>query len=497
MDRQLEIADAAKRAEKLVTLSQWPPDVFAALVDILAVDGVWQTVQNEFINAERDPLKVRDPEVQVRMALNASATRVSGTWQVSDALRTRALAAIGKARAWRASAPDAIPDADDFPREIAYLARAIDAEAVELSLYGRELLSKKFNAVSRRLAMQGTLTRYARGRVIPTAAHSAWGNSPQKFFLNLLRIHPGEDRFVDYELVASIPRRGSGAPLLLGFIPTVQYQEEVTWSLQGNHFAVGLNPKHETVVIERVMSGLKWLVKNGADIVVIPELVSCAALRGRVCEWLRDEVGEKPLFVACGSEAIPSKAATGWTNRAFVYGPSGRILWEQDKHHQYKMDGKNIERLGLTPVLGAQSLNEIGASTRSRVVIRDIRGAGRFCVLVCEDFARASPGQAAIRAFQVDMAIVIVMDGPFPVGGWRKRNAVNLAQEPGARTAIANSRAVLSRLPPEESDKAEAKIAELAYYCLPNQAPIKTRTWPGRKPVKDSIALLIAPREEL
>jgi hypothetical protein len=79
------------------------------------------------------------------------------------------------------------------------------------------------------------------------------------------------------------------------------------------------------------------------------------------------------------------------------------------------MDAKNIDRLGLTPVLGAQSLNEIGASTRSRVVIRDLRGAGRFCVLVCEDFARASPGQAAIRAFQADMVIVIVMDGPFPV----------------------------------------------------------------------------------
>lgn len=496
MDRQLEIADAAERAEKLVARSSWPPDVFAALVDILAIDSVWQSVQNEFIDAARDSLRASDSEVRVRAAVVGS-TGTSPRWQVSAALRARALAAINEARTWRPSAPDDVPDGTGFPLEIAYLARAIDAEAFALSLYESALLPDKFQAARQMLVTRGTLTEEALGRVIPAVARSAWGNASQKFFHNLLRIPSGADRFVDYRTESSIMRRSPGEPLHVGFIPTVQHSQEVTWSLEGECFAVGLSPKHEKVVIERVIRGLEWLVENGADIVVIPELVSSTAMRSRVCEWLKDQAAVQPLFVACGSEAVPSKSGTRRTNRAFVLGPSGRPLWEQDKHHQYAMEPKNIESLGLKAVLGAQPRNEIGASALSRVVIRDIHGAGRFCVLVCEDFARANPGQDALRSFQVDMAIVIVMDGPFPEGGWRKRNAVNLAQEPGSRIAIANSRAVLSRLSPEVSEKAEAKIAEVAYYCLPKQGLTSIRRWPPRKPVSESIALLIAPKHKM
>jgi hypothetical protein len=231
------------------------------------------------------------------------------------------------------------------------------------------------------------------------------------------------------------------------------------------------------------------LLTQRADVIVVPELVSSLELRERVGEKLRGYAVHTPLLVVCGSEAVNSDSPTRRTNRAFVLGPSGRGLWTQDKHHQYSMTAEEIARRGLERRLGRVGRSEVGTSARQRVVIRDIPGSGRVCVVVCEDFARNEPVQNAIRAFAVDMGVVVVMNGPFLESGWRLRNAINLAQEPGSRIAIGNSLAVLARmgLAPTPYD-----IRSLAYYCLPNHGAtiVSMPTWASRS---EPEALLITP----
>jgi hypothetical protein len=487
-----ELSPRLERACETLNASDWPPDVFAVLFDILAFDTVWQSVQDQFINAERNPLLISDDEARFRAGLIDPKDPSVRAWRVSAEFRRRALEAIHDAELWieDSTGADSVPDGTGFPRQIAYLARAIDAEAAELSLYGKSLLADKFQEALDVLNSQTTFTKTVGGRVIPAAAKSERGNTVQKFFSHLLRIPEGTDRFVDYRVNSSISTRRPGQPLRIGFIPTVHSRDEVVWGLSRDRFTVALSPKHEDKIARRVIGGLKWLLQEGVDVVLIPELVSSLALRNRICAWLKDKAPAHPLLVVCGSEAVKSGSATRRTNRAFVVGPSGRLLWTQDKHHQHSMSAEEIEKLGLRSVLGSRKRNEIGTSSRWRVVICDIPGSGRFCILVCEDFARGPPGQEAIRLFEVDMGLVIVMDSLFDATGWRQRYAHIFAQEPGSRIAIGNSRALISRLP--DGGKRDSMPEDVAFYCLQKQCLMHKKWWPNG-PVSKASALLIVP----
>ena len=499
MEARAALTDVLLHAQQMVERSTWPPDIFAALFDILDVDTIWQSVQDQFIDAERDALRASPEESQFRRAVLRRTTLV-GSWTVTDEFLRRARVAIDAACRWNeatASDPDALPDGKGFPLQIAYLARAIDTEAEPLSLYASALTPSRFQDALDVLAIRRTFSKQARGRVIPAAARSGFGNSPRKFFQNLLRIPDGKDWSVDYRAPPSVFHKPPQTPLTIGFIPAVQHQDEVVWGVHRRCFTVKLAKKHEKRVIARVLEGLDWLLRQKADVIIIPELVSSAALRKEVSAWLLEKAPSQPIMVVCGSEAVASKSVTGFTNRAFILGPSGRMLWTQDKHHQYRLTAKDIQRLGLTASLGRDARNEVGTSTHRSVTICDIPGAGRFCVLVCEDLARDDPGQVTLRLFEADMVIVIVMDGTFLESSWRNRNGLNLAQDPGTRIAIGNSRALLARMGTSRPPGSKGyKLEEVAYYRLPNQRVKRPKRRPGGA-LAAAAALLIAPGAKL
>jgi len=364
---------------------------------------------------------------------------------------------------------------------------------VPLSMYGSALTVPRFQDARNTLAKRQTFSKKSHGRVIPAAAHTAFGNSPHKFFQHLLRIPNGKGWYVEYQVRSSVFSKAPGSPLTVGFIPAVQHKEEVVWGVYQNCFTVKLAKKHEKRVIARVLEGLDWLSDKQADVIIIPELVSSEALREAVKEWLLTKAPSQPLMVVCGSEAVASESVTGFTNRAFILGPSGRRLWEQDKNHQYSLTSRDMAKFDLTASLGNEPMNEVGTSTHRSVTICDIAGAGRFCVLVCEDLARDDPGPEALRLFGVDMVIVIVMDSTFRESGWRNRGGLTLTQEPGTRIAIGNSRALLARLSSSGSAKGKSrKLEEVAYYRLPNQGIMSVKRSP-RGPIAQAVALLIAP----
>lgn len=480
-------------AREVLRQTRWPPDLFAALFDLLDANTVWQSVQNIFIPANRDPLSISDEEATLRGRLKLPHGP-STKWEVSETFCELALSAINDMEQWIAQVPRLNPVNSEFPRRIAYLARAIDVEAIDLSLHRKSLLCDKFQEAHDLLHEKQTFTRIATGRVIPAAARCARGNAARKFFKYLLRISPGTDNFVSYRIGSSLSKHKAGEPLRIGVIPTVQHRDEVSWGLSSGRYTVSLNSKHESKVIRRVIRGLEWLLTEEAHVIIIPELVSSELLRNAVSCWLRDKAPNDPLLILCGSEAVKSDSATGRTNRAFVVGASGRPLWTQDKNHQYALNAKQIGTCGLQRVLGREDRNEISTSMRSEVVICDLLGSGRFSVFVCEDFARDEPGLQALRTFEVDMGVVAVMDGQFTPGEWRQRGAHTFAQEPGSRIAIGNSRALISRL--SDRDRRNAKVDDLANYTLPNHGVTQARWFPNG-PLSRAIALLIAPEVKI
>src|SRR5690349_21063964 len=110
-----ELLAALDRAEHVLTTSDWPPDVFAALFDILAVDGIWQTLQDQFIVAENNPLHLTDAEERVRHEVRATAS----DWAISPAFRTAALATITQARQWHTAYPDTQPSGSEYAQMMA------------------------------------------------------------------------------------------------------------------------------------------------------------------------------------------------------------------------------------------------------------------------------------------------------------------------------------------------------------------------------------------
>jgi hypothetical protein len=488
IEPQSQLSRSLLSLKRALQNTSWPPDIFAALYDVLAIDEVWMSVQDLFINPSRNPLLLSKAEVEFRRRV---ASKPIGVWEITPEFRQVALEVVEAGLAPLGSGPAAPVSKTELPLQIAWLARSIDATASGLSLYGSASVCEHLQAAWDLLNNRGSLAVAANGLVLPAAAKSHRGNSPRRFFANLLRIGNGPAKSVNYGLVSSSIRCTPGVAPVVGFAPVILRKDEVVWGLEKGCFTVGICSKQEDRIIARTIKGLNWLVDNGADVLVLPELVSSSRLRERIATWLRMEAASKPFLTICGSEAVPSDAPTGKTNRGFVLGALGRTLWTQNKHHQYALSSADLAKLDLVGILGASERNEVGTSASTEVVIRDVMGTGRFCLLICEDFAREKPGLETIKEFEVDTCLVIVMDGEFLESGWRKRNALNLAQEPGSKVAIANSRALLAR-----ARSRRRSSADLAFYCLPNHELTHTKILTDTS-TKQPLAILIAPTSKV
>jgi hypothetical protein len=471
----------------LATDPAWMPDLFAALYDVLDCDGLWRSAQHKFLNSSRNPLLLDAEEAQFRAA-HLSGTYIRPGFDdpcECSIFRSYALQRVDELQAWAKSSVAGLPPLELVIR-IAWIARAIDAVFVGLTIRSAISVAAPLQKYWDQLLVSHTLLKAASGKLIPRVTAPSYGNSLAQFFSALTRPDSDFDKFADYKVSAgSAPM--AGAHPRIGFIPVVHQKNEVVWSRKGGNFCVRLVPSKENVIGQRVIRALDWLSDNGAEIVVMPELISTELVRDRISDWLLTKGSRKPFLILEGSEAVvESGSPTGFSNRAFVKGSNGILLWTQDKRNQFTLRQRNIRDYSLTKQLGANALDEIGSSAGGLISVRDILGAGRFAVLVCEDYSRDAPGRRAVMRAGVETCLVVIMNGRHRPTGWRQRVAVELAQEPGSRSAIVNSHALLSRM-----RGGARKIADVAYYCLPDQTPT---TWSVyRDGSRKVIALLAKP----
>jgi len=105
----------------------------------------------------------------------------------------------------------------------------------------------------------------------------------------------------------------------------------------------------------------------------------------------------------------------------------------QKKHHRWKLDSSQIIQYSLGEALDP----EIDWWENARIDNRDMmfyvfRKGACFTTLVCEDLARADPGQQVIRAIGPNIVIALLMDGPQLGARWPGRYAMGLADDPGS-----------------------------------------------------------------
>ena len=184
-----------------------------------------------------------------------------------------------------------------------------------------------------------------------------------------------------------------------------------------------------------------------ADGVVLPE----GAVERDEVAALEDALAEQGASVLiAGVRERPSSTSFGRNYVHFsVHGEEGWQGTDQDKHHRWGLDARQIQQYHLSRVLDPKKLwweaIDIGARA---VQVVDVGGGTTAVPLVCEDLARMDEVADVLRRIGPSMVIALLLDGPQLATRWPCRYASVLADEPGSSVLTLTSVGMAMRCRP-------------------------------------------------
>jgi hypothetical protein len=240
-------------------------------------------------------------------------------------------------------------------------------------------------------------------------------------------------------------------------------------------------PPHDAELPRNLMNLLENARKAVPDIhgVVFPEL----ALTRTQYTTISANLMRQNVFLICGVREA-GKNYLRFDIPVKIPAPRNRILhkmmWhQQNKHHRWRLDKRQIVQYGLGSCLNVQSKWWEHISLKDRelcfVALDDWL---TVCALICEDLARQDPVAEVVRAVGPNLVIALLMDGPQLNSRWPARYATVLADDPGSSVLTLTSLGMceLSRPPsiPGRSRAValwkDAKTGEAVSIELPQDA---------------------------
>jgi hypothetical protein len=183
---------------------------------------------------------------------------------------------------------------------------------------------------------------------------------------------------------------------------------------------------------------LRKMLKNAEMIVdeihgvVFPEL----ALTSEQYKRIKTTLMRRGIFLICGVRKPPTSSGKAGKNYLQFDIPVGRAPTkpiEQNKHHRWRLDKRQIVQYGLGSCLDVDRNWWEHISIKGReinfVVLDDWL---TVCALICEDLARQDPVSEIVRAVGPNLVIALLMDGPQLASRWPARYATVLADDPGS-----------------------------------------------------------------
>jgi hypothetical protein len=137
----------------------------------------------------------------------------------------------------------------------------------------------------------------------------------------------------------------------------------------------------------------------------------------------------------------------------------------QDKHHRWKLDGKQIEQYQLGGVLsGVRNWWESIAIVRRRLSFLSANSWLTICPLICEDLARLEPVSDLVRGVGPTLLIALLLDGPQLKQRWSARYASVFADDPGSSVLTVTSLGMSRRscIPGDVSEEAKERARKSA-----------------------------------
>ncbi|HEY7793093.1 MAG TPA: hypothetical protein VIA10_03705 [Gaiellaceae bacterium] len=182
------------------------------------------------------------------------------------------------------------------------------------------------------------------------------------------------------------------------------------------------------------------------DAVVFPE-GSLAPADLDVVEHVLDEHGVR--FLVAG---VRGRHDGGFARNYLHFGvrrPSGWEHYEQDKHHRWCLDGRQIEQYHLTRSLSAGKLWWEAMDVRERILhVFDLGLGVTATPLVCEDLARLDEAAELVRRLGPSLVVALLLDGPQLASRWPCRYASILADEPGSSVLTLTAFGMVARSRP-------------------------------------------------
>lgn len=440
---------ATKRLADLVSVAKaslqgnWLPDVFASVFDVVSFHGQGMRFSEAHVeHANELGIFIRRRLEELRRAQDDQLG------SIPESLRSFLAQALERCTS----------EVDEYAGvELIFALHLIDTAFWGLGPAADGSDDWGYLALYRAMLWEGTsLLKAVPGYLLPRVGRAARpARTECDFFSNLCRVRAQDSCEVEYLLFDELNPAGAGISsgrrsMRVGVLAAVQHHDELSWTIDAKKrlYTVSLKATAEANILQRTLAGLEWLADNGAEIVLIPELVSSDTLDQNIREWLKNREGPKPRLIVTGTYMKrASKSSRRHRNRAHVIDCTGSELWCQDKLHPYTFTLDHQRDGKWTLGGGTELVEDIDVSGR-KLFIADSPLGERIAVLICEDFARAAPQKQLLVELGVNVILVPVMNParPDPAtnrSDWIKRYALDYASEPRALSLVGNSGALL------------------------------------------------------
>lgn len=446
---------------------RWPPDVFALANLVMDHTECYRFVVAPPPGRSWPPLP--DWDEQVRRA--ARSWRVAATgdaalprfveqvWRTLTRHRTTDVAAMRSGEAWEAV------------EALLTLHATADDACADVALSGGRAPDRSFSCAAwELLAAHGSLSRLspARVRIVPKTGLSPQGMTIRSLSRHLALCYESVD--VRWRRAGTNPSDDDGRfhvvllpwPLSVAahdFHPLTIDRLE---NLDATRFGFfGLHPKWETD--SDLAGALLRAAREKAgrvDAVVLPE---CAIDPGDI-PYLEEQLDAHgvPLLVAGVRGPADGR---GFGRNYLHFGtrtPDGWLREEQDKHHRWCLDGRQIRQYHLTRSLAPTKLWWEAMDMRERTLyVVDVGSGVTVAPLVCEDLARLDEVADLVRRIGPSLVVALLLDGPQLSTRWSSRYARVIADEPGSSVLTLTSYGMVARSTPAGRPRSRV----VAHWC--------------------------------
>jgi hypothetical protein len=169
-------------------------------------------------------------------------------------------------------------------------------------------------------------------------------------------------------------------------------------------------------------------------LLVFPELALCREDLDLLKAALESEIalGEIPMIVTGLRGNHPNGMGLNQVMLSF-YAANKWYDLDQDKHHRWKLDDRQIQMYSLASTLNSNYKWWEGiALPRRELTLMCPNGWLTLCPLICEDLAQLEPVSSLIRGVGPTLVIALLLDGPQITDRWSARYVGVLADDPGS-----------------------------------------------------------------